>query len=75
MEEDLCSDCPQTTVKSQSIDAVRAAIEDDPYSTYIQIEMSLDINSPPMNSILHDHLNFRKVCAQWVLQQLTNAKK
>ena len=41
-------------VTQQTIDAVRKIIEDDPYSTYQQIEAILGISSTPINSIIHD---------------------
>ena len=52
---------PSTSVTEQTIDAVRKIIEDDPHSTYQQIETILGISSTPINSIIHDYLNLRKV--------------
>ena len=65
----------RTAANDQMIDAVRASIEDDPHSTYIQIEAILGISSPSINLIVHDHLNLRKVCARWVPHQLTDDQK
>ena len=55
---------PSTSVTEQTIDAVRKIMEDDPHSTYQQIEATLGISSMPINSIIHDYLNLRKVCAR-----------
>ena len=55
-----------TSVIEQTIDAVRKVIEDDPHSTYQQIEAILGISSTPINSIIHHYLNLRKVCARWM---------
>ena len=55
---------PSTSVTEQTIDAVRKIIEDDPHSMYQQIEAILGISSTPINSIIHDYLNLRKVCAR-----------
>ena len=51
------------SVTEQKIDGVRKIIEDDPHSTYQQIETLLGISSMAINSIIHDYLNLRKVCA------------
>ena len=50
---------PSTSLTEQAIDAVRKIIEDDPHSTYQQIEASL-----PRQSI-HHYLNLRKICAAY----------
>ena len=63
------------SVTEQTIDAVRKIIEDDPHSTYQQIEAILGINSTTINSIIHDYLNLRKACARWVPHTLTNDQK
>ena len=60
-----CSGRPSTSVAEQTIDVVRKLIEDDPHSTYQQIETMLGISSTPINSIIHDYLNLRKVCAAY----------
>ena len=39
---------------------------------YQQIEAILGISSTAINSITHDYLNLRKVCARWVPHILTN---
>ena len=66
---------PSTSVIEQTIDAVRKTIEDDPHSTYQQIEAMLGISSTIINSIIHDYLNLRKVCARWVPHTLTDDQK
>ena len=69
------SGCPSTSVTEQTIDAVQKIIEDNPHSTYQQIEAILGISSTAINSIIHDYLNLRKVCARWVPHTLTNDQK
>ena len=66
---------PSTTVTEQTIDAVRKLIEDDPHSTYQQIEAILGIDFRTINSIIHDYLNLRKVCGGWVPHTLTDDQK
>ena len=55
---------PSTSITEQTVDPVRKLIEDDPHSTYQQIEAILGISSAPINSIIHDYLNLRKVSAR-----------
>ena len=69
------SDRLSTSVTEQTIDAIRKIIEDDPHSTYRQIEAILGISSMAINSIIHDYLNLRKVCARWMPHTLTNDQK
>ena len=63
---------PSTSVTEQTIDAVRKIIEDDPHSTYQQIEPILGISPKAINPIIHDYLNLRKVCGGWVPHTLTD---
>ena len=66
---------PSTSVTEQTIDAVRKIIEDDPHSTYQQVEAMPCISSTAMNSIIRDYLNLRKVCGGWVPHTLTDDQK
>ena len=66
---------PSASVVQQTIDIVRKIIEDDPHSTYQQIETILRINSTAINSIMHDYLNLRKVCDGWVPHTLIDDQK
>ncbi|CAF4135886.1 unnamed protein product [Rotaria sp. Silwood2] len=75
VSDSLRSDRPRAAVTDEMIDAVRLMIDDDPHVTYQQIECSLGINSPAINSILHDHLKLRKVCARWVPHSLITYQK
>ena len=50
-------------------------IESDARVTYCEIEKTLGISAPTVHSILHEHLNVRKVCARWVPRKLTNEQK
>ncbi|CAF4878568.1 unnamed protein product, partial [Rotaria sp. Silwood2] len=51
---------PSTSVNEQTIDATGKIIQDDPHSTYQQIENILSTKSTAINSIIHDYLNLRK---------------
>ena len=50
-------------------------IESDARVTYCEIEKTLGISAPTVHSILHEHLNVRKVCARWVPRKLTTEQK
>ena len=63
---------PSTSVTEQTIDSVRKIIEDDPHLKYQQIEAILGISSMAINSIMHDYLNLRKVCGEWLPLTLTD---
>ena len=52
------------SITEQTIDTVRKIIEDNPHSTYERIEVILGTSSTPINSIIYDHLNIRKVCTR-----------
>ena len=66
---------PSTSTTEQTSDAVRKIIEDDPHSMYQQIATTLGISSTAINSIIHEYLNLRKVCARWVPHTLTDDQK
>ena len=66
---------PSTSLTEQTSDAVQKIIEDDPHSTYQQIETILGISSKAINSIIYDYLNLRKVCGGWVSHTLTDDQK
>ena len=66
---------PCSEVTEKSIATTRAMIESDARVTYCEIEKTLGISAPTVNSILHEHLNVRKVCARWVPRKLTTEQK
>ena len=64
IEDAACSGRPRTAVNDKTIGVVRAIIENDPHSTYEQIEDILGIGSSAVDSIVHDYLKLRNVCAR-----------
>ena len=50
-------------------------VQDDPHSICQQIEAILGISSTAINSIIHDYLNLRKVCARWMPLTLIDDQK
>lgn len=57
------------------IDAVRELIETDRHVTYKQIVASLGIGMTAVQTILHDHLGVRKLCARWIPHLLKDEQK
>ena len=53
---------PKTVVVSETIDAVRQLILQDPHLTYREIETTLGINGSSIYSILHEDLTVKKIC-------------
>lgn len=66
---------PKSAVVPENIDAVRELIADDRHVTYREIEACLNISSTSVQTILHEHLGVRKLCARWIPHLLTDAQK
>jgi histone-lysine N-methyltransferase SETMAR len=66
---------PVTATGDENIDAVKKLVEEDPHITYEKIEETLGIASGSVQTILHEHLKLRKVCARWVPHYLTEEEK
>lgn len=75
LTDDFREGRPATSITQENIDAVRVLIEQDRHVTYSEIEASLGITATAINSILHQHLNVRKLCCRWIPHQLTEAEK
>lgn len=65
---------PASSVSQENIVAVRKLLEADRGVTYRQIEESLGLNAPTVHSILHNHLQVRKLCTLWVPHSLTEGQ-
>ncbi|GLH05037.1 Mariner Mos1 transposase [Gryllus bimaculatus] len=57
---------PRTSATEENIAAVRKMLDEDRRVTYEQIEDTLDLNAQAIRSILHDHLQAKKLCCLWV---------
>lgn len=55
---------PKSAIVPETIDAVRKMIENNPNTTYLEIEQCLGIRAPSIHKILHEHLNVRKIRAR-----------
>lgn len=66
---------PKSAVLPKYIDAVRELILQDRHITYREIQASLGISKTSIQTILHEHLSVRKLCARWIPHKLTEAQK
>lgn len=74
-QDDPRSGRPPTAVTEENVDAVRNLVEDDPRITESMISTHLNIGSAAVDTILHEHLRMRKLCARWIPHVLTDAQK
>lgn len=74
LSDDSRSGRPVEAVSSKSVAAVKKLLKIDRHITYKQIEELLKISAPSIRTILHDHLQVRKVCTLWVPHLLTAAQ-
>ena len=66
---------PTSVVTEENTSAIEALIKEDPRRTYKDIEGALEISSPSVSSILHQHLRVRKISSRWVLHHLSDGLK
>jgi len=74
-EDDPRSGRLPSAVTEENITAIRDLIDADPHITTRQLLSFVDIGSGSLQSILHDHLKIRKLCARWVPHRLTQEQK
>ena len=67
--------CPHTAVTDKNVAAVRNLIIIDLHIVYSETEKTLGIGFTAINTILHEYLQFVKLCAQWVPHSLTEKQK
>lgn len=75
LSDDIREGRPSTAVTEENINAVRLMIEAEKRTTYQQIRASLGIGMSQVQTILHDHLKVRKLCARWIPHDLTEEQK
>ena len=59
----------------ENISAVESLIKEDQRRTYKDIEGTLEISSPSVSTILHQHLRVRKISSRWVPHHLSDVLK
>jgi len=59
----------------ENIELVRSLIEEDPHSTYDDIEAETELSRGTIFNIIRDHLKLEKVTSRWVPHELTPQQK
>lgn len=75
IKDDPRSGRPITTLTEDNIELVREIIDDNPYATYVEIEVQTSLSPPTIYSIIHEHLGLRKVASRYVPHNLTQKNK
>jgi histone-lysine N-methyltransferase SETMAR len=66
---------PVSRAIEENIELVRKLIEEDPHSTYEDIEEETQLSHGTVHSIIHKHLHKQKISSRWVPHQLTAEQK
>ena len=66
---------PVTGPTEENIQEVRSLIEQDPHSTYDDIEAETSLSRGTIETIIHKYLNMRKITSRWVPHELTPQQK
>ena len=75
VEDDPRSGRPISKIKPENIQAVQNVIEEDPHSTYDDIEAETQLSRGTIERIIHDHLRMRKLASRWIPHELTANQK
>jgi [histone H3]-lysine36 N-dimethyltransferase SETMAR len=73
--DDPRSGRPQEASSSGMISAVQKMVEENGRVTYDEMQHSLGIGRSTIQSLLHDHLNLKKLCGRWIPHMLTIEQK
>jgi histone-lysine N-methyltransferase SETMAR len=66
---------PRGSTDESNVDAVKAALEEDPRMTVEKLQEGLRIDATSIWRILHDHLEYSKKSARWVPRLLSEEQK
>ena len=66
---------PVSKNNEENIELVRSIIEEDPHSTYDDIEAETELSRGTIENIIHDHLKLRKITSRWVPHEMTPRQK
>ena len=75
IEEEPRSGRPVSKTNPENIQAVQDAIDEDPHSTYDDIEAITLLSRGTIERIIQYHLKLRKVTSRWVPHELTPSHK
>ena len=66
---------PITSSTQHNIDLVKKIIDDNPYSTYDEIEAETQLSRGAIERIIHDSLDLKKITSRWVPHVLTERNR
>ncbi|KYO21352.1 histone-lysine N-methyltransferase SETMAR [Alligator mississippiensis] len=66
---------PNTATTEDNIAKVDAAVRASKRVSIPELVAEVGVSAGSIHAILHDHLNYQKVCARWVPKQLTDVHK
>jgi [histone H3]-lysine36 N-dimethyltransferase SETMAR len=66
---------PNHVISPDNIKEIGSLIEDDPYTTYEELNAKTSISKGSINTIIHKHLKLRKITSRWVPYELTPHNK
>jgi histone-lysine N-methyltransferase SETMAR len=75
IEDKSRSGRPVTGPTPENIQEVQRIINEDPRSTYDDIEAEASLSHGTVFTIIHDHLKLKKLSSRWVPKQLTPEQK
>lgn len=75
VEDEPRSGRPVTEKTQDNIQLIRTLIEEDPHSTYADLEAETSLSRGTIFTIIHEDLQMRKVSSRWVPHQLTQYQK
>jgi len=75
IEDEPRSGRPVSKTNPENIQAVQDVIDEDPHSTYDDIEAITLLSRGTIERIIQDHLKLRKVTSRWVPHELTPSQK
>ena len=66
---------PNEAVNDRNMDTVRNMIKKNPHISVFLLFLNIGVSVGSVETIIHEHLKFRKVCAKWVPHKLTEIQK
>lgn len=66
---------PITKITPENIELVRSLINEDPHSTIDDLEAETSLSHGTIFTIIHEHLEMRKITSRWVPHKLTLKQK
>ena len=75
LEDDPRSGRPITEFTTANIERVRQLLEEDPHSTYDEMEVETSLSRWTLHEIIHVALRMRKLTSRWVPHDLTDEQR